>query len=390
LNIISPVAFSIIALLSLQAFLLSILLFFKEGNKQTNTLLALTLIFYGLAAFNVALFYILAWYDLIDIIPYLQIELLFGLGPSLYLYTKSVTDPSFKMSKWDFLHFVPVLIEFIYYRTSFYRMGAISLSEYPQSIYNSIFIVEQWTGTIITSVYIILSVRLLVNFHKWVKNNYSNLNNKMLIWLVNLVMAYALFWFIWHIIRLGDMFIYADAYRNVYFYPMFILLSAITCWIGFKGYVKSQIDAVGFSQVDKGILLTKTQKQNLSTDIIDKITEAMEKDKLYLDPNFNMSVFSIKLELNSRLISKAINTELKINFLEFVNRYRVEEFKKRLKSPYHHKYTLLGHAFESGFASKSTFNHIFKKHTLTTPKKYYASIHDYYQKIKSEKVNSDE
>lgn len=345
--------------------------------------------FFGLAAFNVALFYILVWFDFIEIIPYIQLELLFGIGPSLYLYTKSVTDPSYKMLKWEIAHFAPVLLEFIYYRTSFYRKGAISLLESPKSISNSVFIIEQWAGVIVTSIYIILALKLLFDYNKWVRNNYSNLNKRTLNWLVNPVITYASFWFLWHALRLGDMFLYAEMYRNVYFYPMFILLSAITCWIGFKGYLKSQIDAIGFSHFDKE-KNTKINKVNIQPEIIEKIIQAMEKDKLFLDPDLSMTLFANKLELNSRLLSQTINNELKINFHEFVNRYRVEEFKRRLKATDHRNFTLLGHAFESGFASKSTFNHIFKKHTLSTPKQYYSSLQDSNRIIKSEKMNSDE
>ena len=50
-----------------------------------------------------------------------------------------------------------------------------------------------------------------------------------------------------------------------------------------------------------------------------------------------------------------------MNFYEFVNKHRVEEFKQRIQQPDRDQLTLLGHAFDCGFNSKSTFNHIFNK-----------------------------
>ena len=78
-----------------------------------------------------------------------------------------------------------------------------------------------------------------------------------------------------------------------------------------------------------------------------------------------------------------------MNFHEFVNQYRVVEFIERLKRPDHNRFTIWGHALESGFASKSTFNHIFKKYTGLTPKEYYNRIRIEYNNM-SEKMIPDE
>jgi len=48
----------------------------------------------------------------------------------------------------------------------------------------------------------------------------------------------------------------------------------------------------------------------------------------------------------------------------------VEAFKERITQPESEKLTLLGHAMECGFKSKSTFNPVFKKLTGKTPSMY--------------------
>ncbi len=373
--IIPPaVAVTIISLFCLQAILFGFLLLIKRPRTQANFLLSAVLSFFALTAFNLALFYILVLTGHPEIVPYVQLELLFGLGPSLYLYTKSVTDPGYKMSKWAYLHFLPVVLEFIYYRTSFYRSGTISFTEHPHNILNRIFIVEQWSGTISASIYIVCSVKLLFDYHVWVKNNYSNLHRKTLQWLMKPIIAYTTFWILWHIIRLADLFIYTDTYRDFYFYPMFIILSAITCWIGFKGYIKTQIDVVGFIANNKANNEVFTHSPNLLSATARLIKNTMEKEKLYLDMDLNMVTFSDKAGLNPKLVSKVINSELNMNFHEFVNQYRVLEFMDRLKQPGHEKLTIWAHALESGFPSKSTFNHVFKKYSKITPSAYYQQI----------------
>jgi len=361
----------------------------NSGSLPSESVLCIVLCFFALAAFNLALFYFLVLFNHIDWIPYLQLELLFGLGPSLYLYTKSIADPGYKIHKWQYFHFLPVVLEFIYYRTSFYRSGAISLTEYPHNLSNWVFIVEQWAGTVTITAYIIGSVKLLTDYHSWAKNNYGNLNGKTLRWLMAPVVAYAFFWLLWHLIRLIDLFIYADAYRNYYFYPMFIILSAITCWIGFRGYMKTQIDAVGF--ITTGKLKRAALNYGLDTPSVAGrlIKDRMDKDKLYLDMDLSLESFSKAVGLNPKLVSRTINGEFNINFLEFVNQYRITEFMERLKKPGNEKLTIWGHALESGFASKSTFNHIFKKHSKLTPKAYYQQVANKSHEIMSENLISD-
>jgi AraC-like DNA-binding protein len=390
LIISAPVAISIITLFCLQALLFALLLLLKKPHTQANFLLSVLLSFFALTAFNLALFYMLVLLDHTEIIPYVQLELLFGLGPSLYLYTKSVTDPGYKISRLEYFHFLPVVLEFIYYRTSYYRNGTISFTESHRNALNWIFISEQWLGTLTASIYIACSLKLLFNYHIWVKNNYANLHRVTLKWLIKPVIAYASFWVLWHIIRMADLFIYADAYRGFYFYPMFIILSAITCWIGFKGYMKTQIDAIGFIIDNKARNRSLPHQLTTPTATGRLIKDAMEKEKLYLDMDLNMDLFSNKLGLNPKLVSKVINTELNMNFHEFVNQYRVLEFMDRLKQPGHEKLTIWGHALESGFASKSTFNHIFKKYSQLTPKAYYQQIRNDYRVKMSEKMIPDD
>ena len=65
-----------------------------------------------------------------------------------------------------------------------------------------------------------------------------------------------------------------------------------------------------------------------------------------------------------------------MNFHKFVNRYRVTEFIERIENDKSKDFTLLAHAYDSGFASKSTFNHIFKKYTNKTPKEYLAELNN--------------
>ncbi|PGH39455.1 MAG: AraC family transcriptional regulator, partial [Candidatus Nephrothrix sp. EaCA] len=59
------------------------------------------------------------------------------------------------------------------------------------------------------------------------------------------------------------------------------------------------------------------------------------------------------------------------NFFDFINYYRIEEFKRRISDPQFQRYTLLSIAFDVGFNSKTAFNRSFKKITRETPSAFW-------------------
>jgi AraC-like DNA-binding protein len=52
---------------------------------------------------------------------------------------------------------------------------------------------------------------------------------------------------------------------------------------------------------------------------------------------------------------------------DFVNGYRVREVQRRITAGDARALKMLSLAMDAGFASKSTFNQVFKKHTSQTP-----------------------
>jgi AraC-like DNA-binding protein len=96
----------------------------------------------------------------------------------------------------------------------------------------------------------------------------------------------------------------------------------------------------------------------------------MESQKLYLEPKLTLGTLAEQLKVSVNHLSQVINQYEGVNFHDFVNRYRVDEFKSRIANPKYKGFSLLAIAFDSGFNSKSSFNQIFKKSTGLTPSQY--------------------
>ncbi|MCH2085464.1 MAG: helix-turn-helix domain-containing protein [Saprospiraceae bacterium] len=366
---------TLITILSIQILILSTLLFIKRENRLTNSLLGFVLLFFGLTTINFSLFQSLLQEKLIKYIPYVRLELLYALGPVIYLYTLSVTNPEFKLRKIHYLIFLPALFELIYYRTSFYRDGANFLDFNSQNPLQLLFTIQQWIGVIYSTSFMCLSIYVLFKYKKWLHNNYSYTKNISLQWIYIPIISFVVFWFVWFIIRLTDILFFSGKYSDVYYYPMYIILSVIALWIGFKGYVNSTNGTIGFNV----ILKPKEKIHNYSISeyeqVAKKLKNKMLAEKYYLIQDLSLKVLSEKTGIQKDLLSRTINQHFKVNFHEFINRYRVEEFIKRIKIDKDKEFTFLAHAYDSGFASKSSFNSIFKKQTQKTPKEYFFDLH---------------
>ena len=104
--------------------------------------------------------------------------------------------------------------------------------------------------------------------------------------------------------------------------------------------------------------------------MIKNINAYMLKEKPFLNMDYSIKTLSNEIGIPSRELSKLMNQYLNQNFHDFINNYRVEEFKRLVQDPESRKYSILSLAMEAGFRSKSTFNTAFKKFAGETPSEY--------------------
>ena len=363
----NPILFTIICVFALQAIILSGLIAFKRPRRLANIFLALLVFFYALMALNIVVVNVLKDYEMLDVFRYIQMEMLYGIGPALYFYTRCITNPKFEFKKIHYLHFLPLVLEFIFYRTAIYRIGSDGLYLEELPAYSYIYLIQQWIGVLSILVYSLISLAILIKYQKQLKNYYSKIEILSLKWLQAPIIIYASYQIIWNILTEIDRFAFDKSLREYYFLPSFVVLAVVTCWIGFKGYVQKERDIVHLKPVPKNSNVKKEGKDKI---FLSRLRQLMEAEKLYLNPDLNLAILSEALHMKPRQLSAKINHNCDQNFYDVVNSYRVEAFKNRLQSAERDKLSLLGHAYECGFYSKSTFNHVFKKMTQLTPSEY--------------------
>ncbi len=102
-----------------------------------------------------------------------------------------------------------------------------------------------------------------------------------------------------------------------------------------------------------------------------KLNRIMKIDQAYLSPELTLNDLAALAQVKLPELSGFINTNLGKNFNDFVNDYRMDEFKKLVISDTRDtQATIMELAYQSGFNSKASFNRIFKERTGLTPTQF--------------------
>ena len=116
----------------------------------------------------------------------------------------------------------------------------------------------------------------------------------------------------------------------------------------------------------------KIDEQEFS-DIASRMKAYIEENRIYVNPELKMSDLAEVLGLSSSKLSQVFSLYLKENYYEFINRYRLEEFKRLIDEGEYKKYTLTALSEKCGF-KKSSFFSTFRRVEGMTPTEYMKKV----------------
>lgn len=314
--------------------------------------------------------------EILFFIPFMQVLLI---GPVIYFYTKSLLNPSFKIDKKDRLHFIPALL-YLAYSLVVFVTDKLILDEfyfYADGRDKDLANWYQTAGVISMSYYLILSLKHYSTYKKLVFDKVSFADSILFQWIQNFLIA-----FLSIIILRVLLFVLNPEWGE--FGSQFwhyIVFSFVVFYISINGYANAvkmsflnDINSKNVNVFSELEIDDKPKQETLNQKELDlwkeKILQLIRVDKIYENPKLTLSDVSKRLETNPKTISNSINSGFEMNFNDFINHYRIEAVKEKLKKGAHKKSTLLGIAFDCGFNSKATFNRAFKKRTAESPKDY--------------------
>ena len=299
-------------------------------------------------------------------------------GPMLYLYSLYSLRGDSKIRTIDYMHFIPGIAAYLYMmKFSFgYSAEEKVLIDSGLSDDFSIFTPLLLVAILISGLsYSLLSYRLTIRHRKQIDNNYSYHEGINLNWLRYCILSMGLVFLTAAIVFfLRDVIGVSFGFNPEYLF--YIIMISFIFYIGYYGIKHENIfvnippaESSGKMQKPGAQKYSKTgMKKDIAATLYKKLLDIMAKEKPYLDPKLNLADLSAQLDITTNQLSQIINQEAGVNFHDFINKYRVEEFIT--KAGENKKYSFLALALESGFNSKSSFNYIFKKQKGITPSRY--------------------
>ena len=91
---------------------------------------------------------------------------------------------------------------------------------------------------------------------------------------------------------------------------------------------------------------------------------------LHRNEKLDIKTLAQVLDWTEKDVSKVINDSFGTNFNDWINGYRVRDFKELILQPQNNKYSIIGVAQEAGFHSKTSFYRAFKKESGQTPSEF--------------------
>lgn len=293
-----------------------------------------------------------------------------ALGPLLFNYINSIYDLQFNKQK--------IIRSFIPFGTAFLCFSI------PKYIFGYFFetnsIAIGGSGLIVISgfVYFIYKIyqcfKILKEYRKQIKDNYSYTKNIDLKWVSSWVNGLIIFIII-DIISGGILLIYPSL--KIVLLINLLFLSSLIWYLGYFGLNQTKVFL--FQPVESSKIihtpLPKPESNIKENSVLKNKIETLFKEKeIYKQQNLSLRETALLLHIPEKKLSAFINTELNQTFYELVNSYRIQYFKKSIKEGVAENLTLLAIAFDAGFNSKATFNRVFKQQEGITPLQFKKSV----------------
>jgi AraC-like DNA-binding protein len=302
-------------------------------------------------------------------------------GPTLWLYIKSITTEGFRLKGIYALLLLPFFFVVFLISLSFfiYSHEARILMEQNSSV------TSHWVFLVIVPLiglsnigYPLWGLFMVRNYRRKLKSYFSETEQIDLSWLRFLLfsslVAYA---------AISGLYAYNAAFQTIDYDTLqvsgYSVASLFVLVMGFFGIRQGNVftNLQVKSDMEKALQQPDDPKlpaNNKDEAFIRQLLAFMKESKPYLDPGLTLGKLSAQLDTTPEFLSGIINGSLNLNFYDFINHYRTEEFKSLCSNPKNAGYTLISLAFDSGFNSKATFNRVFKKEVGLTPGEYFRKV----------------
>lgn len=288
-------------------------------------------------------------------------------GTLIFLYVKAFIDPDFVFGRKDWVHFIPVAIEFIIsnyvkIQNFFWDGTTDSLTWLGNNAY------RLWMHTpfqliVFAGLIIFYSYKAQSLLRDYTASDTKPVQREDVRWVNLLIRLYQIFSFLVIATTVVDYLFFNFAFDPFYKFPVYIGMALLTYWLGMQGFARRDTP---FLAAKKTQVVPQVSDQ--LAHIPSQLNKLMQEESLYKNPNLSLADLAQELDLKPYQLTQVLNRSIQQSFSDYVNGFRVKEAQQMINDPANGHLTLLGIAHESGFNSKASFNRVVKKLTGKSPK----------------------
>jgi len=315
----------------------------------------------------------------------------FLFGPLVYLYAVFAADRQRRFTQLDAVHLAPFVIVVAASLPVYFLTGPEKLAFYVRLREGSVptwIVVTDWLKFVSGTAYTVATIVVLLRHRRRVQDSYSSIERVNLQWLLWLGIAAAGVWALalgFQVAQASGMGVDVSADRYVS-----LAVSVLVYAIGYRALRQPEIfrydtaempiprqeppatpsPAAPHTDTERPRYersgLGERQAERLKASLI----AVMEQEEPWRNSDLTLATLAERLATTPHKLSEVLNTEIGQTFYDFVNGYRVRDVQRRIEAGDAGRQKMLALAMDAGFASKSTFNLAFKKHTSQTPSDY--------------------
>jgi AraC-like DNA-binding protein len=315
-------------------------------------------------------------------------------GPLVYLYAVAASDRTWRFQARHALHLVPAIAVIVICLPIYMMSGPDKIALFDRlavADFPTVLTVLNPSKYISGLSYSAATVLYLRQHRRRIENTYSSTERVNLLWLIWLSAGGAAIWLLATVIDVAGVIppsLQADSDDVV---P--VAIAVLVYGIGYMGLRQPEIFrydtpapsspvqlSVSIAE-PSGVAAERTEPQPERYErsglrdaeanaLKGALLTLMNKERPYRDPDLTLPDLAGRLNTTPHKLSEVLNSEMSQTFYDFINSYRVDDVRRRLAKSESKNLNLLRLAMDAGFASKSTFNQVFKKQTGQTPSTY--------------------
>jgi AraC-like DNA-binding protein len=230
------------------------------------------------------------------------------------------------------------------------------------------FMSQQYYAFLLTVGIFVISIKETLQYRNLIRNEFTDMALLDINWLWQCILGISpiiLFWGA-ELVRImlggvGQSDLTIVAYLFIAIFNYFVSFKAFTQQTLFDG------SADTWRTIAKTPIISDRSTAAIDGEICDLIKRKMETKEYFLNQNLTIHDFSKEIKISARTISTCINQNMRLNFNEWVNNYRVETALKMIHSDSKNLLSIEGIGMDSGFKSRSAMYAAFKKKTGHSP-----------------------